>query len=153
MAPLARGPIKSAASEPSAVRYSAGLVILRQLEGEWRCLVLRVFRNWDLPKGMPEAGEELLQTALREATEETGLIDLDMRWGKGYRDTAPYANGKVVRIFLAQSQHGAVRLPVNAALGRPEHHEFRWLSTSAAAQLLPARFASILKWVDDLLAD
>jgi len=145
--------MKPIALGPSAVRYSAGLVVLRRLEGEWHCLVLRAFRNWDLPKGMPEAGEELLQTALREATEETVLIDLDMRWGSDYRDTAPYANGKVVCIYLAQSQHGAVRLPVNAALGRPEHHELRWLSTSAAAQLLPARFASILKWVDDMLAD
>lgn len=150
---MARALMKPIALGPSAVRYSAGLVVLRRLEGEWHCLVLRAFRNWDLPKGMPEAGEELLQTALREATEETGLIDLDMRWGSDYRDTAPYANGKVVRIYLAESQHGAVRLPVNPALGRPEHHEFRWLTTSAAALLLPARFDSILKWVDHTLAN
>jgi len=40
--------------------------------------VLFIFRNgkWDLPKGGIEKGEEIIQTALREVEEETGVSGL-----------------------------------------------------------------------------
>ncbi|WP_232344688.1 NUDIX domain-containing protein [Cupriavidus taiwanensis] len=52
---------------------------MRQFDGQWRCLVLRAYRNWDFPKGQPEPSEELLQTALRETTEETSWNCLGAR--------------------------------------------------------------------------
>ncbi|AOY96114.1 hypothetical protein BKK79_31250 [Cupriavidus sp. USMAA2-4] len=133
------------------VKRSAGLVVLRQFEGEWRCLVLRAYRNWDLPKGQPDPGEELLQTALRETTEETGLSDLELPWGEDYRETEPYSKGKVARLYLALSRQGDVSLPVSAELGRPEHHEFRWASFDRAQELLRPRFWPILQWAQDFV--
>ncbi|KAF7961858.1 hypothetical protein AWV80_28500 [Cupriavidus sp. UYMU48A] len=124
----------------AATERSAGLVVMRQFNGLWHCLVLRAYRNWDVPKGLPEPGEELLQTALRETAEETGLSELELPWGEDYRETEQYSKGKVARLYLAQSQHGDVSLPVSAELGRPEHHEFRWVPLDRARELLPQRF-------------
>jgi len=123
---------------------------MRQFDGEWRCLVLRAYRNWDFPKGLPEPGEELLQAALRETTEETGLTDLELPWGEDYRETEPYSKGKVARLYLALSSLGDVSLPVSVELGRPEHHEFRWVSFADAQALLPQRFWPILQWARDV---
>src|SRR5215471_3651714 len=120
-------------------KRSAGLVAVRQFGDEWRCLVLRAYRNWDFPKGLPEPGEELLEAALRETTEETGLSGLQLPWGDDYRETEPYAKRKVARLYLALSDQGEVWLPVSAELGRPEHHEYRWVSFADAQQLLPQR--------------
>ena len=119
---------------------------MRRVDGRWNCLVLRVYRNWDFPKGLVEPGEEPLDAALREVTEETSLTGLALRWGEVWRETEPYAGGKVARFYVAESASGNVVLPVNPKLGRPEHHEFRWLDLDAAALLLPARLQSVLRW-------
>jgi bis(5'-nucleosidyl)-tetraphosphatase len=129
-------------------RLSAGIVVLRRSRSGWHTLVLRVYRNWDLPKGRVEPGEDPLAAALRETAEETGLTGLDFRWGRESRDTEPYAGGKVVRCFLAQSQAGTAALPINPDLGRPEHHEVRWVKLSEARRLLPPRFLPILDWAE-----
>jgi len=135
----------------TAIKRSAGLVVMRQFDGQWRCLVLRAYRNWDLPKGLPEPGEELLQAALRETSEETGLSELDLPWGEDYRETEPYSNGKVARLYLALSRQGDVHLPVSAELGRPEHHEFRWVPLDRGQELLPPRFWPMLRWAQTVI--
>lgn len=135
----------------TVARRSAGLVVVRPIGGQWRCLVLRAYRNWDLPKGMPEPDEEPLQTALRETAEETGLSVLTLPWGDDYRETEPYAKGKVARLYIALFGEGEVSLPVSAELGRPEHHEFRWVSFAAARELLPPRFGPILHWAQTVV--
>ncbi len=132
-------------------KRSAGLVVVRRFGSHWRCLVLRAFRNWDLPKGRPEPGEQLLQTALRETAEETDLSALTMPWGEDYRETEPYAKGKVARFYIALSVEGEVGLPFSVELGRPEHHEFRWVSFAAALELLPPRFEPILRWAQSVI--
>ncbi len=119
---------------------------MRQCDRQWRCLVLRAYRNWDFPKGQPEPDEDLLQTAMRETAEETGLSGLELPWGEDYRETEPYSKGKVARLYLALSRQGDVHLAVSAELGRPEHHEFRWVPLERANELLPPRFWPILQW-------
>lgn len=129
-------------------KCSAGLVVLRRIAEPWHCLVLRAYRNWDLPKGLPEPEEGPLPAALREASEETGLSSLELRWGEDYRETEPYGRGKVARFYLALSPSGEVSLPISAEIGRPEHHEFRWVTFAEARQLLPSRYAPILDWAE-----
>ena len=132
-------------------RRSAGAVVVRPADGAWRCLVLRAYRNWDFPKGLVEPGEEPLAAALREVREETSLDSLELRWGNAFRETAPYARGKVARYYVAASVDGVVALPVSAELGRPEHHEYRWVPFAEARRVLPSRLVPILDWARSLV--
>src|SRR5262245_39313803 len=110
-----------------ARRLSAGIVPARRTPDGWRLLVLRAYRNWDFPKGMVEPGEETFAAAQREALEEAGLTALEFTFGEDYRETAPYAGGKTARYYLAVTTQERITLPISPALGRPEHHEARWV--------------------------
>ena len=122
------------------------MVLLRRFDGEWRCLMLRAYRNWDFPKGEIESGEHPLDAARREVREETGLTEIALTWGERYCETPPYG-GKVARYYLGESRAGPVVLPVSPELGRPEHHEFRWVNLREAQSLAPARLQPVLIWV------
>jgi 8-oxo-dGTP pyrophosphatase MutT (NUDIX family) len=132
---------------------SAGVIPLRRTPEGWRMLVLRAYKNWDFPKGVVEPDEEPLDAARREATEETGLTDLAFPFGETYRETLPYAGGKVARYYVAETTEEHVRLPLSDVLGRPEHHEWRWVSFDEAEDLLPPRLALVLDWARELLED
>jgi 8-oxo-dGTP pyrophosphatase MutT (NUDIX family) len=125
---------------------AAGAVVFRRTERGVRLLVLRAYRNWDFPKGRIEPGESELEAAKREVAEEAGLAALDFPFGEEYCETLPYALGKVARYYLAETDEAAIELPVSPELGRPEHHEWRWVSFEEAEELLPPRLARVLDW-------
>jgi bis(5'-nucleosidyl)-tetraphosphatase len=127
-------------------KRSAGVVVVRRIEGEWRFLLLRCYRYWDFPKGEVEPDEHPLETARREVAEETCLDHLDFRWGEAYTETLPYGDGKIARYYLAEAPSGTVILPVSAELGAPEHHEFRWVDAVEASSLLNDRVRRVLAW-------
>jgi bis(5'-nucleosidyl)-tetraphosphatase len=135
----------------NANQRSAGVVVVRRFGERWRYLLLRAFRSWDFPKGGIEPGEQPIEAAVREVEEETGLTQLDFRWGQDYRETEPYAGGKIARYYVAVAPRGKARLPVNPALGRPEHHEFRWVELDAARLLVPPRLAPVLAWASTVV--
>jgi bis(5'-nucleosidyl)-tetraphosphatase len=130
---------------------AAGAAVVRPADGGWRYLVLRAYRNWDFPKGIVEPGETPFAAALREVREETSLDSLELPWGEVFRETEPYARGKVARYYLALSPDGEVRLPLSPELGRPEHHEFRWVAAPEARRLLPPRLQPVLEWARGLV--
>lgn len=132
-------------------RRAAGAVVFRRTERGPRLLVLRAYKNWDFPKGMIEPGENELDAARRETAEETGLTELDFPFGDAHKDTLPYAGRKVARYFLAQTEATEIELPVSAELGRPEHHEWRWVSFEEAEDLLPPRLGIVLEWARQTL--
>jgi 8-oxo-dGTP pyrophosphatase MutT (NUDIX family) len=128
---------------------SAGVVVVRRAEDGWRVLLLRVYNYWDCPKGIVEAGETPLETARREVREETGIDDLQFRWGEEFTETPPYSKGKVARYYLAETRTADPKLPVNPQLGRAEHHEWRWLTWDEAEQRVVDRLWKVLRWAQD----
>ena len=128
-------------------RLSAGVVVVRETgDGGARLLLLRAYRNWDFPKGEVEPGEDALAAAIRETREETGIVDLEFVWGEEHIDTAPYARGKVARYFIARTRAERLTLPVNRALGRAEHHEYRWVDLTEAFALTGSRLRPVVAW-------
>lgn len=136
------------------VTLSAGMVVVREESGQWTFLFLRAYKNWGFPKGIVEPGEDPLQTAVRETREEAGIRELAFPWGLVYKETEPYRSGglKVARYYLASTTQTHVTLGVNPDLGKPEHHEFRWLSFKAAWDLAPRRLLPILDWAGEIIA-
>jgi 8-oxo-dGTP pyrophosphatase MutT (NUDIX family) len=125
---------------------SAGVVVVRQAGEGWLFLMLRAYRNWDFPKGLVESGEDPLHAARREVTEETNISDLQFGWGETFYETAPYSRNKVARYYVGQTASETVTLPVTAELGRPEHHECRWVTLEEAQELASARIQPVLAW-------
>jgi bis(5'-nucleosidyl)-tetraphosphatase len=131
---------------------SAGVVVVRLTQDGWCVLLLRAYKYWDCPKGLVEPGEDPLTTAKREVREETGIADLEFRWGEEYVETPPYSKGKVARYYLAATVSEAVELPVNPEIGRPEHHEYRWWKFTDAREQVVPRIAAVLAWAQRRLA-
>jgi bis(5'-nucleosidyl)-tetraphosphatase len=127
-------------------KFAAGVVVVRESDSGPRFLLLRAYRNWDLPKGLVEPGEQPFATACREVEEETGITDLDFAWGNDFVETAPYSGNKVARFYVARTPSDHVVLPVNPTLGRPEHHEYRWVQIDDALALVVPRLQIVLKW-------
>ena len=92
-------------------------------------------KSWRLPKGTPDAGETMIQTALRETREETGL-EVE---SEGYIDVVEYA-------FRRASDGARCRKRVHFYLMRPvggdmsmHDHEFdfvRWMNVEDACRTL-----------------
>jgi 8-oxo-dGTP pyrophosphatase MutT (NUDIX family) len=125
---------------------AAGAVVFRRSDRGIRLLLLRAYKNWDFPKGLVAPGENELEAAKREVCEETGLAGLDYPFGDEFKETLPYAGNKVARYYLAETDAEKLELPVSPELGRPEHHEYRWVSFDEAEDLLPPRLAIVLDW-------
>ena len=134
-----------------AAPRSAGAVVFRRTERGVRLLVLRAYQNWDFPKGLVEGGEDQLACARREVAEETGLAEVDFPFGDEHKETLPYSGRKVARYYLAETGEEKITLPVSPELGRPEHHEYRWVSLDEAEDLLPPRLAPVLDWARSVL--
>jgi NTP pyrophosphohydrolases including oxidative damage repair enzymes len=134
-------------------RLSAGVVVVRRQDGEWRYLLLRAFNHWDFPKGMVEDGEEPLAAAVREVREESTIDDLEFAWGESSTQTGPYSGGKVARYYLAETRRAEVELPFNPLIGRPEHNEYRWVGFDEAIKLVSPRVKPVLRWAVQKLAE
>jgi bis(5'-nucleosidyl)-tetraphosphatase len=125
---------------------AAGVVVFRRTGRGVYLLVLRAYRNWDFPKGIVEAGEDQLVAAKRELKEETGLSGVDFPFGDEFKETLPYSGHKIARYYLGETEEVEVELPVSKELGRPEHHEYRWITFDQAEELLAPRLAIVLDW-------
>lgn len=130
---------------------SAGVIVVRREGNMWLYLLLRAFKYWDFPKGIVGGDEDPLEAARREVEEETGLTDLVFSWGHDYRETEPYGQSKVARYYVAETRQREVVLPISPELGRPEHHEYRWVSYAEARRLLAPRVQPILDWAHALI--
>jgi 8-oxo-dGTP pyrophosphatase MutT (NUDIX family) len=135
----------------SGTKLSCGAVVARETDSGWKTLMLRAYRNWDFPKGLREEGEQALEAAIREVGEETGIVDLEFTWGLDYRETGPYNRGKVARYYLARTSQEIVEMGISPELGRPEHHDYRWVSFDDAYDLSAPRIRPVVKWARQIV--
>ena len=114
---------------------SAGGVVHRLIDG--RVQIALVHRRapvlWALPKGTPDAGETIEETALRETREETGLeVEIESRLQSiryfFVRGTTRFH--KTVHFFLMR--------PIGGSLDAhdAEFDEVRWMDLSAALAIM-----------------
>ena len=104
------------------------------------------------PQGTRRAWRGSVSAARREVIEETLIDDLQFDWGEGYFETAPYSRNKVARYYLARTAPYAVTLPVRPELGRPEHHECRWVTLDEAMALASPRVEPVVRWAASTIA-
>ncbi|MEQ8205155.1 MAG: NUDIX domain-containing protein [Woeseia sp.] len=135
----------------SGERLSCGIVLGRPTDEGWYTLMLRAWRIWDFPKGMCEPGETPLQAARREVAEETGIRELTMQWGDTAMDTGPYNRGKTARYYLASTPEETVEMGISPLTGRPEHHEYRWMTFDEAYDISSPRVRSVVVWARQII--
>jgi len=114
---------------------SAGGVVYRKLDGGIQVALAhrRSPPLWALPKGTPDSGETLEETAIRETREETGLdveIERPLKSIRYFFVRGTTRFNKTVHFFL-----------MRAVGGSPDDHdaefdEVRWVDLSEALALL-----------------
>lgn len=121
------------------------MIVFHREAGRCRYLLVlsRLTRRplWEFPKGGVDEGETLLQAALRELHEETGLDEAGINVVTGFERTEDYrfTSGrsaertlihKQVTYFLAEASHTDIELSTE------ELSEFAWLEFGEAARRL-----------------
>ena len=131
---------------------SAGIIPVRKVGGEYQFLLLRVGSFIEPPKGRQAEGETLLETALRETTEETSIPadHLHFNWGYDSFTTDTYKKGTKVNVFyVAETDVEDITLPINPEIGKAEHDQAMWANYNQAEQLLNGRLRKALLWAWD----
>ena len=135
---------RSAKSIRRGIAVSAGGVVWREREqpGEVEIVLVQTpARRWSLPKGTPENGEKLVDTALREVSEETGLqVAVDEPIGV-MRYSFPGEEGRIdkaVHFWLMQPTGGSF------ADHDEEHIDVRWVRLGDAMRMVSYRNTAAL---------
>ncbi|MGV3483115.1 MAG: bis(5'-nucleosyl)-tetraphosphatase [Planctomycetaceae bacterium] len=92
-------------------------------------LLLRHPDRWDLPKGHRDSGETLIQTALRETQEETGISPDDIELADGFAFPFEYAvtyRGDDRGPFNKRVTYFLGWLPVPCEILCTEHEGYQW---------------------------
>ena len=121
------------------IAVSAGGVVWREASanGEFEVVLVQTpAMRWSLPKGTPENGEHLADTALREVSEETGLeVSLDEKIGV-MRYSFPGEDARIdkaVHFWLMQPTGGSF------ANHDHEHVDVRWVGLGRAMRMVSYR--------------
>lgn len=112
---------------PQRIEWAAGGVVRRTGADEYLVVHRPRYDDWTLPKGKVEAGELLVEAALREVAEETGVAAVvDRAIG-----TVSYDAGRVRKVVRWWTMAGDGEFTPNG-----EVDERRWLPHAAARELL-----------------
>jgi 8-oxo-dGTP pyrophosphatase MutT (NUDIX family) len=120
---------------------SAGIIVFHRTPDGCRFLLLlsRLTKRplWEFPKGGVDEGETVLEAALRELQEETGLLpgDVTLRDGFQHKEDYRFTSGKgeervlirkAVTYFLAEASRTEVTLSAHEA------SDYAWLTLPEA---------------------
>jgi 8-oxo-dGTP pyrophosphatase MutT (NUDIX family) len=114
---------------------SAGGVVHRSRQGRQEIVLVRRYAPplWALPKGTPDSGETLEETALRETREETGLeveIEQPIESISYFFVRESTRFNKTVHFYLMR--------PVGGSLDQHDHEfdEVRWVQLEEALEVM-----------------
>ena len=139
----------SGASSGDPIVWAAGVVILVGRTSPAEFLLMQHPDRWDLPKGHLDDGETLVETALRETREETGVVltasDLlpGFHWDTRY--TVKYRKRHGGRPVTKAVRYFAATLTERPEVHPTEHPGYRWMAWAP-----PHRIQS--QTIDPLLA-
>lgn len=92
-------------------------------------LLMQHANRWDLPKGHAEAGEQILQTALRETEEETGIAAEQVRVDDDFQYVIQYAvSGGKRGDYLKRVTYFLGYVPQIIQPVLTEHIGYRWFA-------------------------
>lgn len=123
------------ASLRNARATSAGGVVHRSEHGRVEILLVhrRIPLLWALPKGTPDSGESLEETAIRETREETGIeVEIEEPLGSiGYFFVRN-------RTRFQKTVHFFVMRPVGGTIAQHDHEfdEVRWFQLEEALEIM-----------------
>ncbi|KQR96945.1 MAG: NUDIX hydrolase [Microbacterium ginsengisoli] len=130
--------------------YAAGGVVWRLVEGRLHILLIHrtQYRDVTLPKGKLDPGESLLETAVREIFEETGIkVALGVPVGVS-RYHLPSRREKVVHYWAAEATDAAIR--ASAFVPNKEIAALEWVTPKRALGYLsyPVDVEIVTKFLD-----
>jgi 8-oxo-dGTP pyrophosphatase MutT (NUDIX family) len=126
---------------------AAGVVVLKQYANVpygYRVLCLVDDKGFDLPKGQVEPFETNLVAALRECEEESGVSQLDFRWGL----VTTQCNN--VTLYIAETTEEPNIRP-NPETGEFEHYSAHWLDLDRASKSLRGYLRPSIDWVYEVI--
>ncbi len=116
---------------PATDLVAAGLFLRGLDDPRWLLLRATKHGEWGFPKGHADPGEDLIQTALRECVEETGIAVVEIVGAPTVATyTVPSGKRKVTVYYPAVTATDLVMLSA-------EHDRFRWCETAEVQRLLP----------------
>ena len=122
----------------------SGIVVVRKFDDEWKVLGLKLEGQFDLPKGKMEKGETEFQAALRETLEESGIDDLDFKWGQQSTSI------KHLTFFVAQTSQDAY-IPQNPESGIYEHDSAEWVSFQKMKSKCYGFLVPVVDWAESIV--
>jgi 8-oxo-dGTP pyrophosphatase MutT (NUDIX family) len=120
----------------------SGIVIVREGNRGYYPLGLWAHGGYDIPKGHVEPGDDIFNTATREAEEEAGITELEFCWGM------EYVRLNNLFVYVARTTQQP-KIAFNREEGLYEHEYCKWPSWEEMKQgcydyLLPA-----IEWAEN----
>jgi bis(5'-nucleosidyl)-tetraphosphatase len=145
--------MKSTSPSDEGEERAAGAVLFREENGRRLYLLLRHQQggHWGFAKGRIEPGEGVLEAAMREIREETGIEGVEPI--ADISVTSRYPIRRAGHSLLKTVTYYAARVPSDAIRLSHEHTDARWVSPEEAMRVLThAESRRVLQTVDDLVA-
>ena len=98
----------------------AGIVVVKDFDGEWKVLALSIKGSYDIPKGIIENDEDTLSAAMRETAEEANISNLDFQW-----DLDTFKASQVTVYLASTTQDPSIT--ENPDTGIREHDSAEWI--------------------------
>lgn len=119
----------------------SGIVIVKMVNEEYRPLGLWAYGGYDIPKGHVEKGDDIFDTAIREAIEEADITDFQFLWGRErHREDNLF-------VYLAATNQEP-KILFNKEENLYEHEFANWVTWSEMKNKCYGYLLPVIKWAE-----